>query len=135
MNSNMKTIPLLVASAAGLLVLASVTGCRTNYGTGSPTQPGPVVGKGVGSGAGVVAGNAVGFGAGVVSGAAAGYNHAMDPSYHMVRYWRTETTPDGRTIQVPYDVMVDQYGRPMMMPAPTGNSKPPSAIVTNTPVN
>jgi hypothetical protein len=71
-----------------------------------------------------VAGNVVGAGSGVVSGTAAGYSKAMDPSYHMVRYWRTETTPDGRTIQVPYDVMVDQYGRPMTMPAPTGNSKP-----------
>jgi hypothetical protein len=131
----MKTNPIFFAAATGLVVLAAITGCRTDYGKGSPSQPGPVVGKSVGAGAGVVAGNAVGFGAGVVSGAAAGYNKAMDPSYHMVRYWRTETTPDGRTIQVPYDVMVDQYGRPMTMPAPTGNSKPPASIVTNTPVN
>jgi hypothetical protein len=131
----MKTIPFWVAGTTGLLVLAAVTGCRTDYGAGSPTQPGPVAGKTVGAGAGVVAGNVVGTGSGLVSGAAAGYSKAMDPSYHMVRYWRTETTPDGRTIQVPYDVMVDQYGRPMTMPAPTGNSKPPSAIVTNTPVN
>ena len=131
----MKSIGLLNASAAGLLALAAASGCRTDYGKGSPSQPGPVVGKSVGAGAGVVAGNAVGFGTGVVSGTAAGYSKAMDPSYHMVRYWRTETTSDGRTIQVPYDVMVDQYGRPMMMPAPTGNSKPPASIVTNTPVN
>jgi hypothetical protein len=45
----------------------------------------------------------------------------------MVRYWKTETTPDGRTIQVPYDILVDQYGRPAHMPAPTGNSAPPPA--------
>ena len=134
-NFDMKAIPFLAAGAAGWLALAASTGCRTDYGKGSPSQPGPVAGKTVGAGAGVVAGNAVGFGAGVVSGAAAGYSKAMDPSYHMVRYWRTETTPDGRTIQVPYDVMVDQYGRPMMMPAPTGNPKPPAAMVTNTPVN
>jgi hypothetical protein len=44
----------------------------------------------------------------------------------MVRYWRTEMTSDGRTIQVPYDVLVDQYGRPVKMPAPTGNPKPPT---------
>jgi hypothetical protein len=131
----MKPIHFLVAGAAGLLALAAGNGCRTDYGAGSPTQPGPVVGKGVGATAGVAAGNVVGFGSGVVSGTAAGYSHAMDPSYRVVRYWRTETTPDGRTIQVPYDVMVDQYGRPMGMPAPTGNSKPPAAIVTNTPVN
>jgi glucose dehydrogenase len=131
----MKTIPIWFAGTIGLLVLAAVSGCKTDYGRGSPTQPGPVAGKTVGAGAGVVAGNVVGAGSGVVSGTAAGYSKAMDPSYHMVRYWRTETTPDGRTIQVPYDVMVDQYGRPMTMPAPTGNSKPPAAIVTNTPVN
>jgi hypothetical protein len=131
----MKTIPCLVAGTAGLLALAAAAGCRTDYGPGSPSQPGPVVGKNVGTGAGVVAGNAVGLGTGVVAGTAAGYNAAMDPSYHMVRYWRTETTPDGRTIQVPYDVLVDQYGRPVKMPAPTGNPKPPAAIVTNTPVN
>jgi hypothetical protein len=135
MNFTMKTIPFLVAGAAGLLVLAVVSGCRTDYGAGSPRQPGPVAGKTVGAGAGVVAGNAVGFGSGVVAGTAAGYNTAMDPSYHMVRYWRTETTADGRTIQVPYDVMVDQYGRPVKMPAPTGNPKPPATMVTNTPVN
>lgn len=29
----------------------------------------------------------------------------------VVRRWRTETTADGRTIQVPYEVEVDEHGR------------------------
>lgn len=79
----------------------------------------------IGQGAGVVAGNAVGFGTGVVQGTAQGVGAALDPSYRYVRQWRTETTADGRTIQVPYDVMVDKYGRPVKAPAPTGNPPPP----------
>ena len=105
-----------------------LTGCTsTEYGHTSPYQPGPVVGKTVGTGVGVVAGNIAGTGVGVVEGTVKGVAAPFDPSYHMVRYWRTETTSDGRTIQVPYDVLVDQYGRPVKMPAPTGNPKPPPA--------
>ena len=112
-------------------ILISGTGCRTDYGDTSPYHPGPVVGKTAGVTVGVVAGNAAGLGVGVVEGVAHGVAAPFDPTYHMVRYWRTETTPDGRTIQVPYDVLVDQYGRPVHMPAPTGNPKPPAA--TNSP--
>ncbi len=118
----MKNISNLTAFA-GLLALVAATGC---HNSGSPYQPGPVAGQAVGGGVGVVAGNVAGFGKGVVSGTVGGYNMAMDPSYHMVRYWKTETTPDGRTIQVPYDQLVDQYGRPVKMPAPTGNPAPPA---------
>jgi hypothetical protein len=121
----MKTTSFITAFA-GLLALAAATGCRTDYGVGSPYQPGPVAGKAVGTGVGVVAGNAAGFGVGVVQGTAHGVASTFDPSYHMVRYWKTETTPDGRTIQVPYDILVDQYGRPANMPAPTGNPAPPA---------
>ena len=112
-----------------LLVLATLTGtgCRTDYGVGSPYHPGPAAGKAIGTGVGVVAGNAAGLGVGVVQGTAAGVADTFDPSYHMVRYWRTETTADGRTIQVPYDVLVDQYGRPVKASAPTGNPPPPPA--------
>ena len=112
-----------------ILALATLTGtgCRTDYGVGSPYQPGPTAGKAIGTGVGEVAGNAAGLGVGVVQGTAAGVADTFDPSYHMVRYWRTETTADGRTIQVPYDVLVDQYGRPVKAPAPTGNPPPPPA--------
>ncbi|HEY2329454.1 MAG TPA: hypothetical protein VGI63_06530, partial [Verrucomicrobiae bacterium] len=78
-----------------------------------------------------VGGNVAGFGAGVAQGAVNGTASALNPSYHMVRYWKTETTPDGRTIQVPYDILVDQYGRPAKMPAPTGNPAPPPVTSTN----
>ena len=61
----------------------------------------------------------------MVQGTTHGFANSFDPQYHMVRYWKTETTADGRTIQVPYDVLVDQYGRPAHMPAPTGNPSRP----------
>lgn len=118
-----------LASLSGLLL----TGCTsTDYGHTSPYHPGPVVGKTVGTAAGVAAGNVVGAGVGVVEGAAVGAAAPFNPNYHMVRHWRTETTSDGRTIQVPYDVLVDKYGRPVHMPAPTGNPAPPP-VNTNTP--
>jgi hypothetical protein len=103
-----------------------LTGCRTDYGAGSPYHPGPTAGKMVGNGVGVAAGNVAGFGVGVAEGTAHGVAATFNPDYHMVRQWSTETTPDGRTVQVPHDVLVDQYGRPATMPAPTGNSKPPN---------
>ena len=110
---------------AGFLAILAATGCRSDYGAGSPYQPGPVVGKTVGNGVGVVAGNAAGVGVGAVEGTVHGVASTIDPSYHMVRVWKTETTADGRTIQVPQDILVDQYGRPAVMPAPTGNAAPP----------
>jgi hypothetical protein len=110
---------------AGFLAVFAATGCRTDYGAGSPYQPGPVVGKTVGNAAGVVAGNVAGTGVGAVEGTVHGVASTIDPSYHMVRVWKTETTADGRTIQVPQDILVDQYGRPAVMPAPTGNAVPP----------
>ena len=126
----MKTIQIHLKSPAVLFLgLVLTGGCQTDYYVGSPYHVGPPVGQAVGGAAGVVAGNAVGLGAGTVQGAAAGTAAALDPSYHMVRQWRTETTADGRTIQVPYDILVDKYGRPVPPIAPTGNPPPPS---TNT---
>jgi len=121
----MKKYPIIIVASAGLLALTAATGCSNNK-VGSPYQPGPVAGSAVGTGVGVVAGNVAGFGVGVVQGTTTGVAQTFDPSYHMVRYWKTETTPDGRTIQVPYDILVDQYGRPAKMPAPTGNPAPPA---------
>lgn len=117
----------LALLSGGLLL----TGCASSHT--SPYQPGPVAGQAVGNGVGLVAGNVAGFGVGAVEGTAAGFAKPFNPDYHMVRYWRTETTPDGRTIQVPYDILVDQYGRPSKMPAPTWNpAPPPVAPVTTT---
>ena len=115
-----RLIPAILASlSCGLLL----TGCASSHT--SPYQPGPVAGQAVGTGVGLAAGNVAGFGVGVVEGTAHGIAAPFNPNYHMVRYWRTETTSDGRTIQVPYDILVDQYGRPAKMPAPTGNPAPP----------
>ena len=131
----MKNILSLTVGAVALLALVVVTGC-TSEKSGSPYHPGPVAGTAVGEGVGTVAGNAVGFAGGVVVGTVDGTKRVLDPSYRMVRYWKTETTSDGRTIQVPYDVLVDQYGRPVKMPAPTGNPAPPPVapmVSTNVP--
>jgi hypothetical protein len=133
-DNSMKIGHIFSTLTGALLVLATTTGCRSDYGAGNPYQPGPTAGKAVGAGVGTVAGNVVGAGVGVVQGTTHGFANSFDPQYHMVRYWKTETTTDGRTIQVPYDVLVDQYGRPAMMPAPTGNPAPPPMVpATNTP--
>lgn len=123
----MKQFQVFPTATGALLILMAATGCRTDYGSGNPYQPGAPAGKAVGSGVGTVAGNVAGAGVGVVEGTVHGFGNSFDPKYHYVRYWKTETTADGRTIQVPYDVLVDQYGRPAKMPAPTGNPAPPPA--------
>ena len=114
MNTNIRNF---FGAATGLGLLA-VTGCQNEYYVGSPYHPGPQVGMAVGTGASVVAGNVVGAGAGVVQGSVEGVAASLDPSYRTVTRWRTETTADGRVIQVPYTVMVDKFGRPVNMPAP-----------------
>jgi len=130
MKAHRKIFTCVALLSGGLLF----TGCSTTHT--SPYQPGPVAGQAVGNGVGLVAGNVAGFGVGAVEGTAAGFAKPFNPDYHMVRYWRTETTPDGRTIQVPYDILVDQYGRPSHMPAPTWNPAPPPVApvtMTNSP--
>jgi hypothetical protein len=130
----MKTNTFIAGIFSGLIIVLSATGCRSDYGAGNPYQPGPTAGKAVGATVGTVAGNVAGAGVGVVQGTTHGFANSFDPQYHLVRYWKTETTSDGRTIQVPYDILVDQYGRPAKMPAPTGNpAPPPVAPVTNAP--
>jgi hypothetical protein len=123
----MKAISISTSICAGFTVILATAGCKTDYGAGNPYQPGAPAGKAVGAGIGTVAGNVAGAGVGVVQGTTHGFANSFNPQYHLVRYWKTETTADGRTIQVPYDVLVDQYGRPAKMPAPTGNPAPPPA--------
>lgn len=120
---DMKSYRLALAEVASLSAGLLLVGCAsTENSHTSPYHPGPVVGQAVGTAAGVVAGNVAGAGVGVVEGAVKGAAAPFDPSYHMVRHWTTETTSDGRVIQVPVDILVDKYGRPVAMPAPTGNS-------------
>lgn len=112
MHTSLRTV-WIVGSLAGLAALMS--GCSTTDGKSAtnPTQPGPAVGQSVGMAVGTVGGNVVGAAVGVVEGTAAGAKKPFTNEPRVVRTWRTETTSDGRTIQVPYDILVDQYGRPI----------------------
>jgi len=86
------------------------------------------MGKTAGNAVGVVAGNVAGIGVGAVEGTAQGLAAPFNPDYRMVRHWTTETTSDGRVIQVPVDVLVDKNGRPVSLPAPTGNAPGQTAV-------
>ena len=117
----MKTLRLTLIGIASLSSALIFTGCAEPRYT-SPYHPGPALGHAVGTGVGVVAGNVAGVGVGATEGLVEGAAAPFDPSYHMVRHWATETTADGRIVQVPVDILVDKYGRPVGFPAPTGNS-------------
>jgi len=107
----MKTIIPICLGAAVL------SGCSSSNPEGritNPSRPANQAGIAVGGAAGHVVGSVVGgvtaVGEGVV-GTTAGYFDTRDAATHIVRQWRTETTPDGRTIQVPEDYLVDKNGR------------------------
>ena len=78
--------------------------------------PGPAVGRAVGTGVGTVGGNVAGAVVGVGEGVVAGAAVPFDNTTRVVRRWRTETTADGRTIQVPEEIIVDAQGRPIGQP-------------------
>lgn len=102
-----------------ILALASA-GCSTrspdNMGVTNPRQPGPAIGQAVGTGVGAVAGNVAGAVVGVGEGAVSAASKPFDNTTRVVRRWRTETTADGRTIQVPEEIIVDAQGRPVGKP-------------------
>ena len=79
----------------------------------NPRQPGPAAGQAVGVGLGTVGGNVAGAVVGVGEGVAAGASAPFNTTTRVIRRWRTETTADGRTIQVPEEILVDEYGRPI----------------------
>lgn len=112
MHTSLRTV-WIAGSLAGLTALMS--GCSTTDGKSAtnPNHLGPAIGQGVGTGVGVVGGNVVGGVVGLGEGVAAGAKKPFTNEPRVVRTWRTETTSDGRTIQVPYDILVDQYGRPI----------------------
>jgi len=89
-------------------------GCATSpnsIGVTNQQQPGPAIGRAVGSGVGAVAGNVAGAGVGVVEGTSGGIHSAFDNTQRVVRYWREEKTTDGRIIFVPVDFLVDANGQ------------------------
>jgi len=105
-----KSITLPLAAAALLLA-----GCATNteHRVTNPNAPGPAVGHAVGTAVGAVGSNVVGAVVGGVEGAAEATKSTFTNERRVVRVWRTETTADGRTIQVPVEIEVDAYGRPI----------------------
>ena len=56
----------------------------------------------------------------VAEGTAAAAKMPFNNTRRVVRQWRQETTSDGRTIQVPVDIEVDAYGRPVKAPKAVG---------------
>ncbi len=102
--------------AVGCVAAVALLGCASDpnrIGVTNPNHPGPAAGRAVGAGAGVVAGNVAGAVVGVGEGVAVGASAPFNNTRRVVRTWRTETTPDGRVIQVPVDTVVDEYGRPI----------------------
>ena len=108
----MKTFPVLVVGSA--LVMLAASGCATKRdGRAVNTrQPGPAIGTAVGTVAGAAAGNVTGAVVGAGEGFAGASSSAFNGERRVVRSWRTETTADGRTIRVPVEIEVDEYGRP-----------------------
>ncbi len=120
----MKTRSVTLSSSAALL-LALASGCASRppeTRVTNPNQPGPAVGYAAGSAVGAIAGGV----AGAIAGGAEGASDAVKSNFtnerRIIRTWRTETTADGRTIRVPVDTEVDEYGRPIG-PSTTPTSK------------
>jgi len=112
MSKRMKTYTAL--AVLGSIAMVS-SGCATGPETTgtNPKQPGPAVGQAVGAVTGAVVGNVAGAVAGAAEGASAAAKKPFTNERHYVRTWKEEKTADGRTVKVPVDVEVDEYGRPI----------------------
>jgi hypothetical protein len=111
----MKTFSASIVSGSTLAMVLG-TGCATQPAETrltNPNQPGPAVGYAVGSAVGAVTGNVAGAVVGGAEGAATAAKKPFTNERRIVRTWKTETTADGRTIQVPVDTEVDEQGRPI----------------------
>lgn len=114
---NTKLLTLLLVGSSALL-----TGCYTTDGRVTNTsQPGPAIGVAVGAAAGAVVGNVTGAVVGAGEGAVGAAKVPFNTDRRIIRQWRTETTSDGRTIQVAYEVEVDAQGRPIGQAKPASN--------------
>lgn len=106
----------LVATGVAVMMTALwLGGCATKRDGRmvNTRQPGPAIGTAVGTAAGAVTGNAAGAVVGAGEGFAGATASAFNGERRVVRTWRTETTSDGRVIQVPVEIEVDEYGRPI----------------------
>lgn len=98
----------------GVLAVGFLSGCLSPEDRVTNSRaPGPAIGEGVGYVTGAVVGNVAGGVVAVGEGAVAGASVPFDNDRRVVRRWRTETTSDGRVIQVPVEVEVDKNGRPI----------------------
>ena len=114
----MKYTSTLMLSTLPVLICLFSAGCAEPRYTTSPYHPGPVAGTAVGAGVGLAVGESAGFVVGAGEGLVGGVAAPFDTTTHVVRHWRTEVTADGRTIQVPVDILVDSKGRPIGMAPP-----------------
>ena len=98
-----------------MLVALAAGGCASKRDgrVVNTRQPGPAIGTAVGAAAGAVAGNAAGAVVGAGEGFVGASGTAFNGDRRVVRTWRTETTADGRVIQIPVETEVDEYGRPL----------------------
>ncbi len=113
---NHSTISRLVETTAITWLLVGCASDPNRPGLTDPRQPGPAVGQAAGATVGAVGGNAVGAVVGVAEGTTAAARVPFNKTRRVVRQWRQETTSDGRVIQVPVDIEVDAYGRPLKAP-------------------
>jgi len=112
MNFHLRACSIL----SGFLVITPfLTSCTNPSGQSvtNPAHPGPAIGQAAGNVVGVVGGNVVGAAVGAVEGTVSGMQKPFTNEPRTVRTWTTETTSDGRTIQVPHDTSVDASGRPI----------------------
>lgn len=124
-----RTTHAFTCGALPALLCLLATGCTSPSYTTSAYHPGPATGQAVGTGVGLAVGETAGFVVGAGEGVVGGVAAPFDTTMHVVRRWHTETTADGRTIQVPEDILVDSKGRPVAMPptAPPRATPPPAA--------
>ncbi len=96
-----------------------LSGCSsTDRHAASDSQPASTVGTAIGTAAGTVMGNVAGEVVALGESAAAAAKVSFDGERRLIREWRTETTPDGRTIRVAYEIEIDAQGRPIGPPRP-----------------
>lgn len=103
----------IILSVTGAALFAAGCNTTTEARVHNQNQPGPLVGNAVGAAVGAVGSNVVGVVTGAAAGAAAATKSTFTNDRRFVRTWRTETTADGRTIQVPVEIEVDENGRPV----------------------
>jgi len=94
-------------------LIALLVGCQSGSSTvTNQNQPGPAVGRAVGTGAGAVSGQVVGGTVAAVEATGQTMATAFEPrETRVIRKWVTETTEDGREIQVQKEFLVDEEGR------------------------